>query len=82
MDQDTRKRRHDRHSVSLLMDHMVFAPKYRGKILTGDVAMITDKQNIKERISSSQRMVWRAYVGAELFPWKRWEWLGCGEQVY
>ncbi len=34
--------RHDRHTVSLLTDHMVFAPKYRGKILTGDVAMITE----------------------------------------
>ncbi|MFH0903717.1 MAG: IS200/IS605 family transposase [Methanobacteriota archaeon] len=34
--------RHDRHTVSLLTDHMVFAPKYRGKILTGDVAMICE----------------------------------------
>jgi len=34
--------RHDRHTVLLLSDHMVFAPKYRGKILTGDVAMITE----------------------------------------
>ncbi len=34
--------RHDRHTVSLLTDHMVFAPKYRRKILTGDVAMITE----------------------------------------
>ncbi|MEA1894074.1 MAG: IS200/IS605 family transposase [Euryarchaeota archaeon] len=25
--------RHDRHTVSLLTDHMVFSPKYRGKIL-------------------------------------------------
>lgn len=34
--------RHDRHTVSLLTDHMVFASKYRGKILTGDVAMISE----------------------------------------
>lgn len=34
--------RHDRHTVSLLTDHMVFAPKYREKILIGDVAMITE----------------------------------------
>ncbi len=34
--------RHDRHTVSLLMDHMVFAPKYRGKMLVGDVAMICE----------------------------------------
>ena len=34
--------RHDRHTVSLLTDHMVFSPKYRGKILTGDVALVTE----------------------------------------
>jgi putative transposase len=34
--------RHDRHTVSLLSDHMVFAPKYRGKILVDDVAMIAE----------------------------------------
>ena len=34
--------RHDMHTVSLLSDHIVFAPEYRGKILTGDVAMITE----------------------------------------
>lgn len=39
MKEETRTLRHDRHTVSLLTDHMVFAPKYRGKILTGDVAM-------------------------------------------
>jgi len=30
--------RHDRHTVSLLTDHLVFSPKYRGKVLLGDVA--------------------------------------------
>ncbi len=34
--------RHDRHTVSLLSDHMVFAPTYRGKMLTGDVAMVAE----------------------------------------
>lgn len=34
--------RHDRHTVSLLSDHMVFAPKYRGKIQVDDVAMIAE----------------------------------------
>ena len=34
--------RHDRHTVSLLTDHMVFSPKYRGKILGGDVAMVAE----------------------------------------
>lgn len=34
--------RHDRHTVSLLTDHLVFSPKYRGKMLVGDVAMICE----------------------------------------
>jgi len=38
----SRELRHDRHTVSLLTDHMVFTPKYRGKILVGDVAMVAE----------------------------------------
>jgi len=34
--------RHDRHTVSMLTDHMVFSPKYRGKVLVGDVAMLAE----------------------------------------
>jgi putative transposase len=34
--------RHDRHTVSLLTDHIVFSPKYRGKVLVGDVALALD----------------------------------------
>ena len=34
--------RHDRHTVSLLTDIRVFSPKYRGKILVGDVALALD----------------------------------------
>jgi REP element-mobilizing transposase RayT len=30
--------RHDRHTVTLLTDHLVFSPKYRGKVLEGEVA--------------------------------------------
>ena len=30
--------RHDRHTVSLLIDHLVFSPKYRGNVLEGKVA--------------------------------------------
>ena len=33
------KVRHDRHTVSMLSDHMVFTPKYRGKVLVGEVAV-------------------------------------------
>ena len=39
---ERRELRHDRHTVSLLTDHMVFSPKYRGKILVGDVALALD----------------------------------------
>ncbi|HEY9206138.1 MAG TPA: hypothetical protein VIO58_09465 [Candidatus Methanoperedens sp.] len=34
--------RHDRHTVSLLTDYMVLTPKYRGKILTVEVAFVTE----------------------------------------
>jgi REP element-mobilizing transposase RayT len=30
--------KHDRHTVSLLTDHLVFSPKYRGKGLLSEVA--------------------------------------------
>ncbi len=130
MDRTANKRelRHDRHTVSLLSDHMVFAPKYRGKILTGDVAMMAEGiicktckemdieiieiavnpdhvhiffryppkyslryreeikrsfgQAIEKRIFSLKGMVWRPSLGAELLPWKRWEWMGYCREVY
>ena len=28
---------HDLHTVSMLTDHLVFSPKYRGKVLLGEV---------------------------------------------
>ncbi|PXF61897.1 MAG: hypothetical protein C4B59_01320 [Candidatus Methanogaster sp.] len=34
--------RHDRYTVSLLTDYMVFSPKYRGKTLAGVVALALD----------------------------------------
>lgn len=34
--------RHDRHTVSLLTDHMVFSPKYRSKVPEGKVAMLAE----------------------------------------
>ena len=37
-----RELRYDRHTVSLLTDHTVFLPKYRGKILAGVVALALD----------------------------------------
>ncbi len=43
--------RHDRHTVSLLTDHLVFSPKYRGKVLDGEVAEAVEeiiRKNCKE----------------------------------
>ena len=40
---ERRELRHDRHTVSLLTDHMVFSPKYHGRILVGDVALALDE---------------------------------------
>ena len=37
-----RELRHDRHTVTLSTDHIVFSPKYRGKILAGVVALALD----------------------------------------
>lgn len=34
--------RRGRHTVSLLTDHMVFSPKYRGKILIDEVAFLAE----------------------------------------
>ncbi|KAF5415215.1 MAG: hypothetical protein C5S48_06420 [Candidatus Methanogaster sp.] len=39
---EQRELRHDRHTVSLLTDHMVITPKYREKILVGDVALAVE----------------------------------------
>jgi len=40
--------RHDRHTVSLLTDHLVFSPKYRGKMLEGEVAEAVEESVIDE----------------------------------
>jgi len=40
--------RHDRHTVSLLTDHLVFSPKYRGKVLEGEVAEAAEEIVIDE----------------------------------
>jgi hypothetical protein len=44
--------RHDRHTCSMLTDHLVFSPKYRGKVFEGEVAeateeIVTDEQKEK-----------------------------------
>lgn len=44
MDESDKKKelRRDRHTVSLLTDHLVITPKYRGKILTSEVAFVAE----------------------------------------
>jgi hypothetical protein len=34
--------RRDRLTVSMISDHLVFSPKYRGKVLIGEVAVRTE----------------------------------------
>ena len=42
--------KHDRHTVSLLTDHMVFSPKYRGKILEGKIVLVAEAIDEKNSI--------------------------------
>ena len=51
--------RHDRHTVSLLTDHLVFSPKYRGKVLEGEVAEAAEEISIAD--------IPKLY---EIAPWK------------
>jgi len=44
--------RHDRHTVSLLTDHLVFSLKYRGKVLEGEVAE-TAEEIIRENCNAT-----------------------------
>lgn len=32
----------NRHTVSLLIDYMIFSPKYRNEVLVGEVAMVDE----------------------------------------
>ena len=47
--------RHDSHTVSLLTDHLVFSPKYRGKVLLGDVAEVVEEIVIDEEKENLER---------------------------
>ena len=58
--------RHDRHSVSLLTDHLVFSPKYPGKVLEGEVAEAAEEiswiaKRLKGR-SSKQTLLEKAFT--------------------
>lgn len=37
------EKRHDRSSVSMLIEHIIMTPKYRGKIFNGEIADRTDE---------------------------------------
>jgi Transposase and inactivated derivatives len=49
--------RHDRHTVSLLTDHLVFSPKYRGKVLLGEVAEAAEEIVIDEKKEEALKMM-------------------------
>ena len=34
--------RYDKHTISLLTDHMAFSPKYVEKVLVGEIAMVAE----------------------------------------
>ncbi len=53
--------RHDRHTVSLLTDPMVFAPKYRGKIEIIEIAVNPDHVHIFFKEKNS-RILWNGAV--------------------
>jgi hypothetical protein len=40
--------RHDKHTVPLLTDHLVFSPKYRGKVLEDEVVEAAEEIVIDE----------------------------------
>ena len=60
--------RHDNHTVSLLTDHLVFSPKYKGKVLEGEVAEAAEEVVIDEgnSIKSSVMAAWT--VQSKILP--------------
>ncbi len=60
---ERRELRHDRHTVSLLTDHMIFSPKYSGKILVCDVALALDGIIRKTcKVSKTKEMDKKVYI--------------------
>ena len=59
--------RHGRHMVSLLTDHLVFSPKYRGKVLEGEVAE-TAEEIIRETCNELDiEIIDKPFFGKESF---------------
>jgi hypothetical protein len=52
--------RHDRHTVSLLTDRLVFTSKYRGKVLVGEVAEAVEANLSLEKKALPKKQVSRA----------------------
>jgi REP element-mobilizing transposase RayT len=46
--------RHDWHTVSMLTHHLVFSPKYRGKVLLGEVGKAAEEIIDEEKEKSSK----------------------------
>ena len=62
--------RHDRHTVSLLADHLVFSPKYRGKVLLGEVAEAAEEIVIDEKKEKAHKTWYISLFNNKLFGGK------------
>ena len=62
--------RHDRHTVSLLTDHLVFSPKYRGKVLPSEVAEGAEEIVIDEEEEKALK-TWRITLYTKFFRSRR-----------
>ena len=60
--------RHDWHTVSLLTDHLVFSPKYRGKVLEGEVAEAAEEVVIDEGNSMKSPVVAAWTIQSKILP--------------
>ena len=58
--------RHDRHTVSMLTDHLVFSPKYRGKVLLGEVGEAAKENLSLEKKALPKKQEWEVevYIGS------------------
>ena len=56
--------RHDNRTVSLLTDHLVFSPKYRGKVLLGEVA-----EAAEENLSLEKKALPKKHEFSHLKEW-------------
>ena len=62
--------RYDRHTASLLTDHLVFSPKYKGKVSLGEVAEVAEEITEKTAKSSISRLLTIFFFGLTGFVLK------------